>query len=160
MLPSDSRPKRTRATATATTTTRGSVRDARGRARRRRAFAFPHSRRSIARASVSARQSARDSQRGVDEGGGVRGDRARDRKKQSSIPPGDEVLVDPATARFRDRKNQSNENVSMDHTDRLKCITIRSNIHILLRNEPYIPSSQQTHTPSLKRALCNHARHH
>jgi hypothetical protein len=30
------------------------------------------------------------------------------------------VLVDPATARFRDRKNQSNENVSMDHTDRLK----------------------------------------
>jgi hypothetical protein len=45
------------------------------------------------------------------------------------------VLVDPATARFRDRKNQSNENVSMDHTDRLKCITIRSNIHILLRNE-------------------------
>jgi hypothetical protein len=71
-------------------TTRGSVRDARGRAQRRRAFAFPHSRRSIARASVSARQSARDSQRGVDEGGGVRGDRARDRKKQSSTPSGDE----------------------------------------------------------------------
>ena len=56
-------------------------------------------------------------------------------KNNLRSPPEMKVLVDPATARFRDRKNQSNENVSMDHTDRLKCITIRSNIHILLRTD-------------------------
>ena len=113
------------------------------------------------RARRSARVSQRASVSAASTRAGASAATARATVKNNlRSPPEMKVLVDPATARFRDRKNQSNENVSMDHTDRLKCITIRSNIHILLRNEPYIPSSQQTHTPSLKRALCNHARHH
>ena len=119
-------------TTTTTTTTRGSApgrakaRATTSRARLSLVAAFDRARARRARVGQRASVSAASTREGV------RGDRARDRKKQFSIvdpfPP--EMLTRRRPRAFVTEKNQSTENVSINHTDRPKYIILRSSLRI------------------------------
>jgi len=122
----------TTTTTTTTTTTRGSApgrakaRATTSRARLSLVAAFDRARARRARVGQRASVSAASTREGV------RGDRARDRKKQFSIvdpfPP--EMLTRRRPRAFVTEKNQSTENVSINHTDRPKYIILRSSLRI------------------------------